>query len=44
MVTFITGLIAGYAIGIDDSKLYDKLEDEMYEDDDYDDFYDEDLD
>lgn len=43
-VIFVVGLLVGYSVGVDDSKLYNKLEEEMYGDDDFDDFYDEDLD
>lgn len=43
-VIFVVGLLVGYSVGVDDSKLYNKLEKEMYGDDDFDDFYDEDLD
>lgn len=43
-VAFVVGLLVGYSVGVDDSKLYNKLEEEMYGDDDFDNFYDEDLD
>lgn len=43
-VIFVVGLLVGYSVGVDDSKLYNKLEEEMYGDDDFDNFYDEDLD